>query len=366
MNRIFQWCYRTIDWVFGVLVIGVGLAALSAIPVLHFFTLGYFLEASGAVARTGKLRSGFLGVRKASRLGKVIVCVWLILLPIRLAYSYWQDAIILDPQGPAVTQLRVLLVIMITVASCWIAWAVYRGGRFRHFLWPAPLRFIKAIGYHDDELFGWRGWWDLARGIPYWRFFKLGFFGFIGALIWLTIPVLLLFAGAQISSSGPAFLVSLIGGGLLAFVALYLPFLQCRFAVGGDFREFLTLRRVREHFQKAPLAWWVALFITLLFAVPLYALKIELTPSEVAWLPNLIFVAFGFPARLLVGWASSRAARREGRSHWFWRWSSRLSLIPIVIAYAFIIFLTQYLSWHGSYSLFEQHAFLLPAPMFGL
>jgi hypothetical protein len=37
-----------------------------------------------------------------------------------------------------------------------------------------------------------------------------------------------------------------------------------------------------------------------------------------------------------------------------------------VAAYVFLVWLTQYLSWHGSLSLMEQHAFLVPAPLLGL
>ena len=36
-----------------------------------------------------------------------------------------------------------------------------------------------------------------------------------------------------------------------------------------------------------------------ILAVPLFLLKVELTPAEITWLPALFFVIFGFPARLL-------------------------------------------------------------------
>ena len=41
--------------------------------------------------------------------------------------------------------------------------------------------------------------------------------------------------------------------------------------------------------------------MTLTLAIPLYLLKAELIPREVAWLPSLVFVTFMFPARLAVG-----------------------------------------------------------------
>ena len=76
---------------------------------------------------------------------------------------------------------------------------------------------------------------------------------------------------------------------------------------------------MRDHFRRAPLAFLIALVVTLLFALPLYLLKIEIIPREAAWLPSLVFVAFIFPARLLSGWAYARAERRTAPRHWFWR-----------------------------------------------
>jgi hypothetical protein len=47
---------------------------------------------------------------------------------------------------------------------------------------------------------------------------------------------------------------------------------------------------------------------------------------------------------------------------WLFRWAGRLSVIPIVIAYVFVVFLSQHLGWKGVTTLYEQHAFLLPVP----
>jgi hypothetical protein len=37
-------------------------------------------------------------------------------------------------------------------------------------------------------------------------------------------------------------------------------------------------------------------------------------------------------------------------------------LVPVAVAYAYLVFLTQFTSWHGIWSLYTQHAFLLPLP----
>ena len=44
------------EWLFGVLSLLLGLSMLAALPVLQLLSLGYLLESSGRVARTGRLR----------------------------------------------------------------------------------------------------------------------------------------------------------------------------------------------------------------------------------------------------------------------------------------------------------------------
>jgi hypothetical protein len=47
------------------------------------------------------------------------------------------------------------------------------------------------------------------------------------------------------------------------------------------------------------------------------------------------------------------------------RWASRLAMLPFVALYVVVVYFTQYLSWYGTWSLLEQHAFLVPAPFLG-
>ncbi|HSH16759.1 MAG TPA: hypothetical protein VLD18_12030, partial [Verrucomicrobiae bacterium] len=200
--------------------------------------------------------------------------------------------------------------------------------------------------------------------IPY--YFWLGARGFLGALLWLVIPVGLLILAAQVAPDQGGALLSIIGGLLLMLVVMHLPFLQTHFALENRFRALFAVKTVRQMFRRAPIAFWLSLFITLLFALPLYLLKIELPPREIAWLPSLLFVVFIFPARLITGLAVSRANRRDEPRHWFFRWTSRLALVPVVFFYVFFVYLTQYLSWNGALSLLEQHAFMVPAPLMNL
>ena len=95
-------------------------------------------------------------------------------------------------------------------------------------------------------------------------------------------------------------------------------------------------------------------------------MKIEFPPKEIAWLPSLFFVAFIFPARILTGWAMGRALERESPRHFIFRWMARFGIVPVAAFYALMVYLTQYLSWHGALSLIEQHAFLVPSPLLSL
>jgi hypothetical protein len=148
-------------------------------------------------------------------------------------------------------------------------------------------------------------------------------------------------------------------------VVCYLPFLQARFAAENRFRALFEARAVRARFRRAPWAFAFALMLTLLLALPLYLLRFELPPRDIAWLPSLFFVTFTFPARVLAGWAYGRGHRRPTPRHWFFRWTGRLAPLPVVGVYLLAVWLWQFLAWDGAGSLYAQHAFLVPTPFMG-
>ena len=139
-----------------------------------------------------------------------------------------------------------------------------------------------------------------------------------------------------------------------------------RIATENRFGAGFEWRSVRRTYAKAPWAISTAFIITLAFALPLYLLKIEVVPSEAEWLPALVFMVFIFPARLLMGWSIGRAGKRTAPRHWFFRITGKLPLLPAAGFYVLIVFFSQYTSWNGVLSLYEQHAFLLPVPFFGV
>jgi uncharacterized membrane protein len=253
------------------------------------------------------------------------------------------------------------MLILIVATGLHIAAACARG-RLRYFFWPFNVVWlIRQV---------WRGGWYTRARDTVWdtfltlrlgHYFRLGWNGFLAAFVWLVIPVSLLALGPKVPILG------FLGALLLGIVLLYLPFLQLRVAEQNRLAAGFELRAARADFRAAPWACAFAFVFTLATALPLYLLKIEMIPREAAWLPSLVFIAFIFPARLVTGWALSRARRRDqAPRHWFFRWTGRLPLLPAVAFYVLIVYFTQFTSWNGIWSLYEQHAFLVPVPFFSL
>ncbi|HEX3726584.1 MAG TPA: hypothetical protein VHV08_10095 [Pirellulales bacterium] len=350
-----------LEWVFGALSLIVGLAVLATIPIVQLVSLGYLLEASGRVARSGRVRAGFVGVRKAAVIGRIVIGVSLLMAPLWLASSLRSAARLIDPESRAARGWSAALVVLSVIVLSQIASAMLRGGRIRHFLWPRPLttfRLLKEPGAYcraRDSVC------DFLLDLHLPHYFSLGLRGFVGAAAWLAVPISLLAAASRLTP-GAGFAAAIIGGAWLALVLLHLPFLQARFAAENRLGAMFELRAQRRQFAEAPVAFFIALAVTLALALPLYLLKIEILPREAAWLPSLLFVVSIFPARLSSGWALARANRADKPRGRLWCWPCRLAMVGVVLAYVFLAYFTQYLSWYGVWSLYEQHAFLVPAP----
>ena len=85
VRRAFERTVSATEWLFGLVSLVVALAVLATLPVLQFLSLGYLLEVGGRVVRERRLASGIVGVRKAARVGGVVLGAWLVLLPLRFA-----------------------------------------------------------------------------------------------------------------------------------------------------------------------------------------------------------------------------------------------------------------------------------------
>jgi hypothetical protein len=403
---------KTLEWLFGLASVVGCLAVLSAVPLVQFVSLGYLLEASARVARSGKLRHGFIDMPKFARIGSMVFGTWIMLLPLRFLSALAQDAYLVDPTGTSARIWRVgqLICTALMLGHILLAW--YSGGKLRHFFWPflapfqigAKLVFGTIIGpivrplveaisprlasdlYIERPLSSWfppaillagimkgkmyrrtrDAVWDFVASLRLPQYFWLGVRGFVGALTWIAIPALLMMGGTTLPNGGLAFVSGWLGAFLLGIVLIYLPFAQTHMAVQNRFVEIFNLGEVRRQFSRAPIAWWLALTITLLFAVPLYLLTIEATQREVTYLINLFFVAFIYPARLVLGWAMGRALHYDKPRFILIGLVARFAAIPVVLGYLIILWASQYTAWFGPFSLMVQHAFMVPVPFIGV
>ena len=296
-----------LEWIFGAISLVLGLSFLAAIPIVNVLTLGYFLESSARVARSGRIRDGFVGVRKAARVGGVTAGIWLSLVPTWFAGAYARSAELINPGGRTAILWRGLFVAVTLLAMLHIGVSCLRGGRIRYFLWPFGHPFwlwrrLRRGGLYTEAR---DGLWAFAASLRLPYYFRLGLVGFLGTLAWLAIP------GGLIALTGVAPLLAPFGMLLLAIVVPFLPFLQVRYALEGKLSALFSRRAIRQRFRCAPWAFAFSLFVLLLAAIPLYLLKIEMIPREAAWLPSLVFVIFLAPARLLTGWAYAQSGRGE-------------------------------------------------------
>ncbi len=373
--RCSVWLVRA---VFGIGSLVLLLAILAAIPIVNVVALGYLLEVEGRVARTGKIRNGFLLLDVAPRLGAIALGVYLWLIPLRLIAHARADAQIIDPGGAVDRNLQFLSVAAWLLVSVHLALALARGGSFWTFFRPIKnLRWLRSRlrqrndadeardnpprDYWDDASDGIR---DFVSRLQVRHHFSLGLRGFFVAFAWLVIPSAI-FAAAQ-RPDGPSVVFPLIGGAMLVLVFSWVPFLQARFAATNSWRAGFQLGEVRRLFASAPFAWLTTILVVYALALPVYLFKAFLLPPDALWPITLVFIASNYPARLLTGWAYARAVRRQGegkRSWWITRTAIRIPvMLAILAAFVFILYFTQFLGEHGRAELFKHHAFLLPWP----
>jgi hypothetical protein len=345
------------------------LGALSVIPMVQLAVLGYMLEISGRLARGERFRDSLILLPEAGRLGLAALAIYLWTLPIQLLGYYAYAAELIEPGNPRTFGLRTGAIVVVAIAFGHVTWALTRGGKLSHYLWPQPIRFLKNAwrpsfwSATSDRL------WEFLVSLHAPRLLWLGFRGAIGSLAWIILPALILIGATRNGETGLAGFIGFVGLLMMGFVVMYLPMLQVQFAADNRLRSMFAWRTVRRNFRNAPIAFWLGTTATLVLAIPLYLLKIEATPREVVWLTSLVFVAFMLPAHLVTGWATRRALHREAGTRWWHRvvrWNFRLLTLPIVFFYLFIVYLSQLTSWDGLATWIQQHAFLVPVPYVGV
>lgn len=357
---------RAIAWLirscFGIVSLILMLAVIAAIPIVNFLALGYLLEVEGRVARTGRLRNAFLLLDVAPRFGSIVLGVWIWILPLRLIAAMRGDVAFLDPGGDADRFLTVFAPVAATLVATHLCLALARGGSLSCFF--RPIRNIRWLlkRWHSGDYMSHAtaGVQDFFQRLRLRHHFWLGLRGFVGAFIWLVIPTAL-FASARPDNGGSIFL-SLIGGVGLIIVFSWLPFLQARFAMTGQWRDMFDRKAIRQLYRKTPLAWFLATAVVYVMALPLYLPKVYLLPSDAMWLVTIVFIVTIYPARVLTGWVVHRATHRTTTPWFGWRWLSRTLTVPLLALYVFLLFFTPLIGEHGKGVLFEHHALLLPVP----
>lgn len=350
---------------------GLGILALiglwsvvAAIPIVQILALGYLLEVEGRVARSGRLRDAFPMLELAPRLGSIVLGVGFWLLPLMFIASYASDANLIAPGGKAAANWETVKAIAIVCVTIHLCLALARGGRLSCFFRP-----IKNVRYFLGQQRSVDGnYWQTAEKnvrdfVARWRLghlFSLGLRGLIGAFAWLAIPTFL-FAAAD-KPEGGLVLITVFGGLWLMLVFSWLPFLQARFAAENRLRAFFEWRTIRQAFRRAPLAFLFAILGVYVFALPLYLSKVALPPRDAVVLLTPLFIVSIYPAKVLSGWAYHRAMQKTEPAWFLWRWLSRWGIVPLLAAYVFLLYFTQFIGAQGKLVLFQHHAFLLPVP----
>jgi len=404
VRRIFS---RSTGWAatgFGLASLVCLLAFLVNVPILQIAVLGYFLDSSAQIARGGNLSAGFIGLKTAATIGRWVLCISIVLIPLRVVAMLWTNAQIIDPTSQQTAGLSTLYSALAVLTTVHILSALSCGGATGHFFWPLVLPFsalarickriirfcrrvlrrnqsMEASVRSDSSSTNWFVprivWRKLRQGTLYTQarddtldflerlrlphFTWLGLKGFAGSAIWLLLPTVLL-ANANHPRAGFAGLSILLGVVIAAPVFMILPMLQIQFAVDGRWGSLFDVRKAWARARRAPLACLFALLLLLVLALPLFLLKIEKIPPELYWLLSVLFVVLGWPARFAWGWAYRYARPREKRASRSIRWPIGILSAALAMVFAFIFFLTRYTSWNGTLSLFENHVFLLPAP----
>ena len=258
---------------------------------------------------------------------------------------------------------RVVLAIVTVLTFVHILTACARGGRLRHFLWPVGIPFWLVRGLRPGGLYAEArdGFWDFVAALRLPYYFRLGLVGFLGTLVWLVVPASL------IAASGRYPVLGFLGAFLLAFVAPSLPFLQVRYAVEGQVGALFSLRSIRERFRRAPWAFAFALMVLL------RGRRSALPPEDrddsprgrLAAQPRLRHLPRPRPSPGRLGLCPVVAALSPpplARP----RRSAASPSSPSPLFYVLVVVLAQYTSWGGIWSLYEQHAFLLPVPFLNM
>ena len=205
------------------------------------------------------------------------------------------------------------------------------------------------------------GLWQFVAELKLGYYFKIGLVGCLGTFAWLFVPTTLLIGATELEPP-TAVLSSILGFATAIPVMAVLPAIQSHFSRKLTLRSFFEVKSAVQIASAAPIAYVTSLLLILVFAIPLFAAKVEPIPQELVWLLSVVFIIFAIPSRVFLGLAYRRGANKSTPGRWWIRFPILSLSLPISAIFTVIFFFTQYVSWHGAVSLFENHVFLLPAP----
>lgn len=113
-------------------------------------------------------------------------------LPIWLITDWAYSSELIQPGSNTALSLRIFARVLSVFWVFWVVWAIASGGRWRNFLVPRPIRFLRSIHSKAFWLDIEDRWWSFLNRLHLWRLIKLGFQASLGGWIWLAIPALLI------------------------------------------------------------------------------------------------------------------------------------------------------------------------------
>ncbi|MEM7559523.1 MAG: hypothetical protein AAF394_10390 [Planctomycetota bacterium] len=342
------------------------LAVVAAIPILQLASLGYLLASAANLAERRPWRDCLPGLGLAGKLGTFALLGAIAWLPVWLVTDLAYSAQLLQPGSRSAGLWRIAAFLITGFWITHLAWAAIRGGRWWHLLWPAPIRFLQEIwrpktwANASDELY------ELVASLYFPRLWWLGARAGAGVLIWVSIPVTMMIVGQHSQDVPTPGLVGFLGALAMTAIMLYLPYLQIQMATDNRFLSIFDFFQVRRRFLYGPLWHSFAMLSLVALCVPLYLLRIEPIPAELAWAPAFVFVFFMLPAKILIGAAMGYAAGRQQAGQnprsFLLRWPARLVSLTSVLIYVGFLYLAQLVAPSGLIMYF-QHALLVPAPL---
>ncbi|MBL8855418.1 MAG: hypothetical protein JNK57_15735 [Planctomycetaceae bacterium] len=399
-------------WVGGMFGVGFLLAWLATVPIVQFLTLGYFVEVTRRVAKSGRLRDGLLGATEGWLVCKWmfgLAVTWLPLLAVsRMRYDAW----LVDPLSTTYASWRFweFVVFGLTVVH-WIGVGL-TGGQLRHFFWPllvpwymmtglvkrglsiswVQLLVEKTIGsilpktvaayYRSVPLSNWfvpavlwrhlwqgtllsessdRFWNWVARLRPGY-YFSWGFGAFAGMLMWFVGPTLWLLIATRATNPAAEGIFFLLGLGHLFLSLQYYPLVHCRYCETGRWRSYWQWRQAACRYWYSPLRLCLAAALALVLTFPLWLTRIAMIPYELWWLLSVAYVVLLGPVWLTWGWAWHHAANKPRSTTWLWG----LSWMPIFWALIFgqviMTVVSIYTSWQGVFNILLHPTFNVPSP----